>query len=344
MIASLSLTALAELFPVFEALEEGRSVALRSSAECTAMTDPPGADAPHLGVSSSGSTGQPKLVWRPWAKLKSAASVRPEVASWTWAAPYQPCSFAGVQVAVQAWLTSKRVISLATASDAAWRQLLQACPEALSATPTFVDLLLQNEPPEGQTWAPRQITLGGEPLRPALGARLKHRFPSVHFTVIYAAAELGVLARTSRLDGWYELLSLRRHAADWRLVDGLLEIQTASGWQRTGDLVEVEGDCFRVRGRGDRVANVAGTKVDLIRVAELAEQVPGVLRAVAMAEPSPIAGQVVCLRFALERHVDADQVEAELQARLRAQLRKEAWPRRWVRDDVAPVNNAKRAV
>jgi len=249
-----------------------------------------------------------------------------------------------VQVGLQAWLTSQRAITLTGDWDQIWHDLLAQPVHALSATPTFVDLLLQSEPAEAGQWGPIQITLGGEPLRSALGARLRHRFPSAHFTVIYAAAEFGVLARTHRLDGWYESGSLDRHCGVWRVNGGVLEVQRGAQWRSTGDRVEVDGSLVKVVGRADSVANVAGTKVCLPAIAELAEQVDGVRRATAVAEPSPITGQVVCLRFAVEPGQDAEAIEVALQTSLRQKLPKECWPRRWVRDQVAPVQNAKRAV
>lgn len=335
---------LAGLFPTFQQLEAGHSVALTPArSPSMAIAEPPSSSEPWLGVTSSGSTGLPKLVWRRWSEIKTSLTCRPEHLDWLWASPYAPSTFAGVQVGLQAWLTSKRVLSLAGDWDQVWRSLLGERVVALSATPTFVDLLLQCEPREAQAWCPIQITLGGEPLRPALGTRLRQRFPAAHFTVIYAAAEFGVLARTHRLDGWYERDSLDRHCL-WRLKEGVLEVQRAEEWRSTGDRVEIGGELVKIIGRADSVANVAGTKVSLPEISELAEQVPGVRRAVAVAEPSAITGQVVALRFAVDPGCDAGAVAEALQGTLRQRLRKESWPRHWVVDEVAPGQNAKRAV
>ncbi|MBK9137240.1 MAG: acyl--CoA ligase [Verrucomicrobia bacterium] len=332
-----------------------------------------------LAVTSSGSTGVPKVVWRRWTDLRVGLSHRPEIRGWCWAAPYAPWTFAGVQVALQAWLVAGRVVSLPHDWTEAWRKLEQTRPDAVSATPTYLDLLLQEEAlpafsdthqrqqskeaPKGfpqaagssemsaetagfrRGWSPRQITLGGEPLRPGVGQRLAARFPTARFTVVYAAAEFGVIATTHRMDGWYELAALDgRFPGGWRQEDGVLELQRGGDWRSTGDLVEVAGDLFRVIGRADGVANVAGTKVNLAQVAAVAEEVPGVLRAVAVAEPNSVTGQVVCLRYAPAPGLDSSKLANALEAHLRAQLPKAAWPRKWVVDQVAPVHNAKRAV
>jgi acyl-CoA synthetase (AMP-forming)/AMP-acid ligase II len=266
------------------------------------------------------------------------------VRQWCWASPFDPWSFAGVQVALQAWINDGRAVSLQGDWANRWQTLTSERPEALSATPTFLDLLLQNEPAERVAWTPRQVTLGGEPLRAGLGSRLRARWPEARFTAIYAAAEFGVLLKTQRVDGWYETASLAARWAGWRVEDGVLAVNEAGTWRSTGDCVEVRGDLLRVLGRASEVANVAGSKVSLSQVSLLAEEVEGVARAVAVAEPNPVTGQVVALRFAPVPGADAAVVQQRLEARLRAALPKPAWPRRWVVAELGPDQNAKRGL
>lgn len=335
---------LAELYEVFDRLDTGDSIAVVPATDGPELTIPPAEPEVWLGVTSSGSTGRPKLQWRRWKEIRGGTVSKPGVIGWTWASPYRPWTFAGVQVAAQAWASNSAIVSLGTDWAEAWSSLARHRVDAVSATPTYLDLLLQEEPQGGVAWEPRQITLGGEPLRSAVGARLRHRFPNAKFTVIYAMAELGVLLKTRRVDGWYEIESIRHAADDWRVVDGGLEIMRAGKWHRTGDRVEVEGDLMRVIGRLDQVANVAGTKVSLLEVTELAERVPGVRRAAAVAEQNPVTGEIVCLKYAVEPGWDGNAVLESLQRTLREQLRKEAWPRKWVEETVGPAQNAKRAV
>lgn len=370
---------LEDLPSVFDEVAKRQWVALCPPDGDAERLEPPTIDGTWLGVTSSGSTGRPKLVWRRWQDLTEALSHRSEIQGWCWAAPYAPWTFAGVQVALQAWLAKGRVFSLPHEWTEAWRRLEQERPQAVSATPTYLDLLVQEEllpslsgrhqghepkavPPafqpvpeptgmsavpgdSGRGWSPRQITLGGEPLRPGVGRRLVARFPESRFTVIYAAAEFGVIATTHRTDGCYEVASLTaRFPGGWRQSVGVLELLHGGQWRSTGDLIEVSKDLFRVIGRADGVANVAGTKVGLAEVAAMAEEVPGILRAVAVAEANPVTGQVVCLKYAPDPKTDGAQLAGALETHLRSRLRKEAWPRRWVVDAVAPTHNAKRAV
>lgn len=342
-------SSLEELFAAFAFLEQGRSVAMfpnldrRGKASEISDIAPPERE-PSLGVCSSGSTGQPKLIWKSWSDLKRAARVEDRVRGWTWCSAFDPWSFAGAQVALHAWLARGRAVSLSRDWPENWRLLNSLRAEVLSATPTFLDLLLQWEGSaecNAAAWHPRQITLGGEIVRPSLAARAVQRFPETRFTCIYATAELGVLATTHRTDGWYELDSLERHCDEWRVREGLLQVRVQEDWKSTGDGVKISNRRFCVTGRQDEIANVAGAKVNLVEIGLLAETVPGVRRAVAFAEASPVVGQIVSLRYEMTEGADAVEVESCLQTELRQRLRKEAWPRRWVAGEVGLGNNSK---
>jgi acyl-CoA synthetase (AMP-forming)/AMP-acid ligase II len=328
---------LEDLFAVFDSIEAGAVVALwpKRFAGVRLPPPPPG---PHIGVCSSGTTGLPKLVWRDWEGSKAEAVCRPEMKGWTWASPYAAWSFAGFQVALQAWATGGNAVSLGTDLSLVSDQLGQA--HALCCTPTYADLVLQHG--KFKMPDPRRITLGGEPLRPPVGQRLQAAFPNAQFTVVYAAAELGILLKTHRMDGWYETASLEKRFPQWRIQDETLRV-FMNGWRNTSDRVEVRGNLMRVNGRIGSVAIVGGTKVDLNRVERFAEQVHGVRRAVAWAEANSVTGQVVCLRVETEIDQEREAVLARLESDLRRKLAKEAWPRRWLIGKISVRTNGKRA-
>lgn len=192
---------------------------------------------------------------------------------------------------------------------------------------------------------PRQITLGGEPLRPGLGPWIRQRFPEADFTAVYASAELGILAKSRRSDGWYDLSQLHERWEAWRIQADQLEVRRGETWFATGDRIQTdpEGLHFRVLGRAAAVANVAGTKVPLADVESAAEEVPGVTAAQAWAEPNPVVGQVVALRYGLAPGATLDTVQPALERHLRQRLRKEAWPRRWEQGLPELGPNAKRS-
>jgi len=336
--------ALSDLFPVFDRLDCGESVLLGGAPS---ETSPPVGSGAWLGVRSSGSTGIPKIIWRRWETLRSEVRSTPAKIGWHWASPFRPDSFAGVQAALQAWATGGSITSLDNRWDQTWLLTRTNPWQALSCTPTYLDLLIQNEAESDTSPDPVQITLGGEVLRPACGARFGQRFPTTRFTVIYASAEWGILLKTHRLDGWYEVESLERRHPRWRIQDGVLELPSAQGvWCGTGDQLEQQGELLRVIGRADRVANVGGTKVNLDEVGRIAECIPGIRRALAVAEASPITGQIIVLRYAPDvgSETDIKDIEHRLFTALRQLLPKPAWPRRWIRDELQPGNNAKRSI
>ncbi len=340
-------TSLSDLFGVFHRLDQGESLALcpakerhSENAKGTQLEILQGSEV-RLGVWTSGSTGVPKLVWKSWEKLKSDVRSNAQFSGWNWCSPFEPTSFAGVHVALQAWRNRGNVHSLFNDWAASWKTLAETKSEALSCTPTFLDLLIQFEGADPTAWSPQQITLGGEVLRPVLAERARRRFPDSRFTVIYAAAEFGVLAKTHRLDGTYEIESLNKHGGTWRASDGVLEVLRDGEWHTTNDRIEIDENSFRVLGRADSIANVAGAKVSLCEIGQVAEEVSGVRRAVAFAEPNSIAGQIVVLKFAVDAGSEPRDVESRLQRHLRNRLRKEAWPRRWVLDEVGLGSNSK---
>lgn len=336
---------LADLAAVFDQLEDGQSVLLGSTVSpSTPLPESPG---PWLGLLSSGTTGPSRTCWHRWPELCRTPVTIPRFRRWTWASPFRPDTYAGVQVALQAWATGGRCLALRGDWSGVWADLNCLRPEALCSTPTFLELLLATEPQplSNNAWHPRHITLGGEPLRPGLGQRARQRFPEAGFTAIYAAAELGLLAKSHRPDGWYDSEALRECWDDWSTTeDGRLRVCRAGTWFATGDLVEVAPDrrAFRILGRADAIANVAGTKVRLEAVEAAAQEVPGIRSALAWAEPNPVTGQVVGLRFDVLPGVCPRQIQAALEEHLRRRLTKEAWPRRWEQGPPRLGPNAKR--
>ncbi len=333
---------LMDLFSAFDELERGGSVVLGDG-----NPDPPDGAEPWLGLFTSGTTREPRLQWHRWGDLRNAAIAAFRLQGWSWASPFRMDSFAGVQVALHAWLAKGRCLALRGPWLEQWALLDREQPEVLSATPTFADLLVVSEPvrPHGfNRWSPRQLTLGGEPLREPVARRLRARFPESRWTVIYATAEAGVIARTHREDGWFAVSDLVPTWESWRVVEGCLQLKRGCAWIETGDRVEVVGDVFRVLGRTGRIANVGGTKVGLSEVEALAETVPGVQQAIAAAVTNAVSGQVVKLHYALLPGAESSVVRDLLQGALRSGLRKEAWPRVWEEVPAGLGPNAKKAL
>src|SRR4051794_38995261 len=151
---------LAALFDAFDRLEQGSNVLLSQSENIESAPQDSG-DGPFVGLYSSGSTGRPKLVWRRWNRIKSELRLSPEVSHWVWASPFSPASFAGFQVAAQAWKAGGSILSLGKDWNANWELLTHSKVDALSCTPTFLDLMLQAIGVEIPHAGFSQISLGG---------------------------------------------------------------------------------------------------------------------------------------------------------------------------------------
>jgi acyl-coenzyme A synthetase/AMP-(fatty) acid ligase len=319
---------LEDLELVFSWLEAGDSVCLASRSIAGEENHHGG---PALGLTTSGTTGKPRVVWHAWDEIRSQVSTK-VARGWTWASPFRAGSFAGVQVALQAWATGGDCLNLKGDWSSLWEILDRVQPDALCCTPTFLDLLLLSESAwnGARRWSPQQITLGGEPLRRRVGQLGQTAFPAARVTLVYASAELGVIAKSHGWDGWFDLDALTGRRIGWRLDDSgeLLEVQNSSHWHATGDRVEVEAGRFRILGRAGHVANVGGVKVSLAAVEAAAVTVPGVQAARAWAVPNPLTGHIVGLRFSVLPGSDPSKVVEALGRDLRRQLPREAHPRR----------------
>ena len=331
-----------DLSSVFAGVAAGKSTALLPpNPTQVAITAPENSQAPHLGVTSSGSTGTPKLIWRDWSELLRNTRTSGSAVTLKWGSPYRPETFAGCQVALQAWVNGTTAVSLSPQPAGAWAEIRHDSITALSCTPTYLYLLLLANQLPG--WEPAQITLGGEPLSTAQGTLFAKRFPGTRFTVTYASAEHGLLLKTSRTDGWFETSFLDDHQ-EWRIEHGELQLRAAGKWISTRDRVELKGSLLRVLGRADAVANIAGQKYSLALVARAAENCKGVVHARAGTEQNPITGEIVTLSLTLLPSLDDRQqseVLAQVQTSLRAQLPKGAWPRRWVVEQPGLGKNSK---
>jgi long-chain acyl-CoA synthetase len=283
-----------------------------------------------VGLYSSGSTGNPRFMWRDKEDLEKDCSSQDCIKGWTWATCYAPWTFAGTHLACQAGRSGGRVIHLSNEWTSNQLRLNHLQPEAIAATPTFMDLLIRTrEKSIPSEWQPRQITLGGEILKTTTGRRILAAFPGSRLTVIYARAETGILAKTDRADGWYPLSSLEKRCSSWKLVDHTLHIQRNSAWINCMDLCEVKDQHFRVFGRSNRLIQIGGEMVSLDQVETIAESHPEVRYACATSKSNPIVGQVIALTIEVTGSNHTQELEEHVLRYLRGRLPKPAWPR-WI--------------
>jgi acyl-CoA synthetase (AMP-forming)/AMP-acid ligase II len=94
----------------------------------------------------------------------------------------------------------------------------------------------------------------------------------------------------------------------------------AEGWMNTEDLVDVDGEYLRFRGRKSQLINVGGSKVYPAEVESVLLQADNVADATVYAEPNPITGQVVAARLTLREPEDAASLRRRIRTFCRTRL------------------------
>jgi len=187
--------------------------------------------------------------------------------------------------------------------------------ELLPVTPSFLNLLIAS-----QCWKKydlnclKVITYGAEPMPQATLKKIGAILPNVDFRQTYGLIELGVLRAKSRNNSslW---VKLGGEGYDLRVVDGILQIKansamlgylglpspfTSDGYFVTGDMVEVDGEYFRILGRDSEIINVGGEKVFPSEVEAALLECDNVKDVLVYGEQHPILGQIVCAKVTTE--------------------------------------------
>lgn len=204
--------------------------------------------------------------------------------------------------------------------------------QVLPTTPTFLNLMLYSQAHKASAMTKLDtITYGTEPMPETTLERLRAELPHVKLHQTYGSTETGILRSKSR-DSESLWMKLGGEGFETRVRDGMLEVKargsmlgylnapspyTPDGWYRTGDLVETNGDYYRILGRKSEIINVGGEKVHPLEIESLLEALPGVIAAVAKAEQHPMTGQIVSAMVEL----DTDENVAQFNHRMREALK-----------------------
>lgn len=180
--------------------------------------------------------------------------------------------------------------------------------QALPVSPTFMNLLLLSGVyQEFDLSSLEVVSYGSEVMPEALLTAWNRQFPNVRTVQAYGMSELGILPTSSKDSGSLQF-TVRDEEVHYRIVDGLLEIQTTTamigylnapspftedGWLQTGDEAEMEDGYIRILGRRSEIINVGGRKVYPAEVESILEQMEFIETAVVSGEPSGIMGQMV---------------------------------------------------
>lgn len=316
-------------------LEEWQNLFLRSSSR--------------ILLETSGSSGKPKQVWHSMATLTQGVRLSPRHRSAVWGLTYPVDHLAGMQVLFQALLNTAPLVHLYRASHADVHYAIDKFAIShLSCTPTFLRMLLADSHIHPSL---QRLTSGGERLDSHSLHSVSRMFPNARLTNIYASTEVGALL-VSHDDGFV----IPEHlVSKVRILDGELWLHenlkvenrlrhvdssatepgrdSVAFWP-TGDQVEVISEWpFKIRflSRSHEGFNVAGYRVDPVRLETIARTHPSVADARFYGIPNSITEHLVaCELVASEGSTPLEN--SEWQAWLRPQVARHELPRivRWV--------------
>jgi acyl-coenzyme A synthetase/AMP-(fatty) acid ligase len=280
-----------------------------------------------IGIFTSGTTGQPKLVAHTVKNLARTVRQAPDYAHNVWGFAYSYTHMAGMQVFFQAILNGNSMVDLFEKSRLdVLRSIEQFGITHLSATPSFFRLLL---PISQAIPGVKKISMGGEKAAPALLAQMATLFVQAKINNIYASTEAGALLHGH--GEWFSVpAALQQHIKivndELQIHESLLGTSTAlklvAGWYATGDLVEQkpdDGTQFRFVARQSDVVNVGGNKVNPNEVEAVLTGIEGVAGARVYAKANSVLGQVLVAEVvALDNRLSEQRIREVLTQKLQA--------------------------
>lgn len=287
--------------------------------------------APGLIIFSSGTTGTPKGAVHNIDRLLSKFEITGKAMRTIGFLLFDHIS--GIDTALYTLAAGGALICLPARDPASVSAIIETHKaEVLPTAPSFLNMMLMSGAAEAHDLSSLKIiTYGGEMMPQGVLDRVAAAFPGARIVQKYGASEIGALRSKSTSDTsrW---ISFDTRGADWRVVEGLLEIRTKTamlgylnapspftddGWYKTGDRVEVDGDKIRFLGRDGDLISVGGQKVYPAEVEAALREVDGVLDAVVFGKPHPMLGASVFARL----QVPAGEIDpASLRTKVRQGL------------------------
>jgi acyl-CoA synthetase (AMP-forming)/AMP-acid ligase II len=164
--------------------------------------------------------------------------------------------------------------------------------------------------------------------------RLRGEFPNIVLQQTYGLSEVGVLSSQSRDDGstW---IRLGGAGFETKVVDGTLWIKSdyamvgylnapnifdSDGWFNTQDLVEVDGDYFKILGRSTDIINVGGQKVYPAEVESEILKIDNVKDVAVFGEANGLLGQIVVAKVLLKQPEPLQEIKKLVRKACRERL------------------------
>lgn len=277
-------------------------------------------------IQTSGTTGDPKLVFVPRERLWDSTNADHDAK--IWGLTFPPHKMAGLQVIAQAIASGGQIV--APNVDIPPLQKLEefgeASVEAISGTASFWRLASGYQGHLQETL--RFLTLGGEIADQKILNRLKTQFPESKISHVYATSETGaVFSVSDGLAGFPASYvgKIFRSGKSISIIEDEIVVHLPGSSNiniHTGDSVVLDEDRYVFDGRYGSHINVGGTKVSLTEVDRVAIEFDGVFDCQASGIPNPFSGQSVLLKV-----IWADESkENELLSHLRKALPRAAVP------------------
>jgi len=243
----------------------------------------------HPGVIffSSGTTGRPKAILHDFNNFLARYAVR--------RGPLRSLNFllfdhaGGINTMLHTLFNGGVVVVPSSRTpDAVAADMIKYDVELLPATPTFLRMMLLDGVFDTMTFPNlRIVTYGTERMDQGTLDRLCAKLPDVDFRQTYGLSELGVFqVRSKARDSLWMQIGGKGMLGYLNAPDPFVD-----GWYDTGDIIETDGDFFRVIGRATEILNVGGLKILPGEIERVALLYPDVLRAKASGVPNPITGQ-----------------------------------------------------
>jgi acyl-coenzyme A synthetase/AMP-(fatty) acid ligase len=262
------------------------------------------ASSSNFGIFSSGTEGQPKLIFQSVLRLLKSVRIHEKYTHSKWAFTYNPAHSAGIQMLLQVIFNKATLYDMYKLP----RQILintiqQNQLTHLSATPTFYRMLA---PYNFVCPTVENVTLNGEKSTQALIDNVKFAFPNARIRNIYGSTESGPLLSS---DNATFTLS-EKQQQNIKVENGELMIHHSImsksigdvEWYRTGDLVKVISEqplTIEFICRKTRILNVGGQNVNPQEIEEIILQYPGVKDVRVYGRENKMIGQVVCAEVQL---------------------------------------------
>jgi long-chain acyl-CoA synthetase len=195
--------------------------------------------------------------------------------------------------------------------------------ELLPTSPTFLNLVLLSDVYKKYNLSSLNlVTYGTEPMPKSTLKRFHAAFPKVQLLQTYGLSEIGILRSKSKSS---DSLWVKIGGEDFetRVVDGLLEIKaksammgylnakspfTCSGWFKTGDQVEVDGEYIKILGRKSDIINVGGEKVYPAEVEGVLQDHEKIADVAVYGEKNALMGNIVCARIVPNGEVNTKEL------------------------------------